>query len=79
MDVDRNETTEVIDLCTPNVDISDIPTAPIVLQNTSTTTTTNKMIERFPNLPHLMSILACYPANNKLDHGEPLLSNIPRM
>ncbi|CAF1382717.1 unnamed protein product [Rotaria sordida] len=74
IDVNINETVEVIDLCTPNIDINDISIVPVVLQNTSIS---NIMIERFPNIQRLLSILPWFPTNNTQNQGYPLLANIP--
>ena len=64
-----NEKVEIIDICTPNMDVNDN-----VIKSTSTT-----IDDRFPNLRRRLSILPCYPTNNKHGQGDPLLPNIPRM
>lgn len=72
----------MIDLCTPNVEMNDNVILPMVLQNIapSSSSSSNTMLERFPNLRYRWSILACYPIKqNEQEHGEPLLVNIPRM
>ncbi|CAF2130754.1 unnamed protein product [Rotaria magnacalcarata] len=63
MDIDINEQIQVIDLCTPDMDVKDIVLSP----------------SRFPDLQQKHSILACYPINSQHEHGQPLLPNIPRM
>ncbi|CAF4150666.1 unnamed protein product [Rotaria sp. Silwood2] len=75
MDADVQEIIEVIDLCTPDIDINDISIESVVLQKASTSDTTK---ERFPNLHRRLSILPCFPTNNnKQNYGDPLLPNIP--
>ncbi|CAF4784307.1 unnamed protein product, partial [Rotaria sp. Silwood2] len=75
IDVDINETTEVIDLCTCSIDVKDISIVSVVLQNASTSNATK---ERFRNLHRRLSILPSFPTkNNKQNYGDPLLPNIP--
>lgn len=63
MDVDIKEQIQVIDLCTPDMDVKDIVLSP----------------ERFLDLQQKKhSILPCYPINSQHEHGQPLLTNIPR-
>ncbi|CAF3477230.1 unnamed protein product [Rotaria socialis] len=61
MDIDINEQIQVIDLCTPDMDIKDIALSP----------------SRFSDLQQKHSILACYPINSQHEQGPPLLTNIP--
>lgn len=87
MDIDMIRKIEVIDLCTPNMDISDTSdlsttvAAAAVLQTTSPSNMMSMMRERFPNLHHRLSILPCYPGNftQNCEGRDPLLPNIPRM
>ena len=37
------------------------------------------MLERFSNLQHRLSILACYPKNKEQEQTVPLFPNVPRM
>jgi hypothetical protein len=55
MDTNAVEISEIIDLCTPNVDINE---ALVVRRSTSVS---NGIIERFANLDHRLSILPLYP------------------
>ncbi|CAF3677382.1 unnamed protein product [Rotaria sp. Silwood1] len=75
---DRNhaafETIEIIDLCTPTMDIDDRSIVPMTLPNRPNLTT---LTERFPNLHRRLPILPCYPTkDNQLNDGDPLLPNI---
>ncbi|CAF3929750.1 unnamed protein product, partial [Rotaria magnacalcarata] len=73
MDIDTDDKTLVIDLCTSDVDIGEIETAS---ENENITLTSKTLIERFPNLGNQLPILPCYPTNDKYAHGDPLLPNI---
>ncbi|CAF4806483.1 unnamed protein product, partial [Rotaria sp. Silwood1] len=75
---DRNhaaiEIIEIIDLCTPTMDIDDRSIVPMTLPNRPNLTT---LTERFPNLHRRLPILPCYPTkDNQLNDGDPLLPNI---
>lgn len=65
MNVDVVEIMEIIDLCTPNMDIN---VAPVVM-----------ITERFPNLAYRLSILPWYPPKDNQGEHHPLLANMPRM
>jgi len=80
MDLDVNDMVEIIDLCTPDVgDMHEISTksTPVLIQNGSTSSI---WVERFPSLSHRLSILPCYPTNERqVQIMHPLLANIPRL
>lgn len=63
MDIDTGSTVEVIDLCTPNMDMEEEPIS----------------YESEPDNTSYLSILACYPKRNEQDPTMPLLPNTPRM
>ena len=76
MEMDVKQEIEVIDLCTPNIDLKD---SMMTSMSETHTLTRRTIIERFPNLEYRWSILACYPVNSKFEQGDPLLVNIARM
>ncbi len=57
---------DTIDICIPDIDIQNNPNV-------------SSIMERFPNLPQKLSILACFPTSYQQNELNPLLSNIPHM
>lgn len=73
--LDVDQSIPIIDLCTPNMEVNEIVITSVI---ETKSLTSHMTIERFPNLRCLWPILACYPSSeNKHEHGEPLLANIP--
>ncbi|CAF4425087.1 unnamed protein product, partial [Adineta steineri] len=62
-----NETTEIIDLCTPTMDTN------------STASPSLTHVQQFPNLEHRLSILASFPFHQEQQQGFLLFANIPCM
>ncbi|CAF1440915.1 unnamed protein product, partial [Adineta steineri] len=61
-----NQTTEIIDLCTPTMDTN------------STASPSLTHVQQFPNLEHRFSILASFPFHQEQQQqGFPLFANIP--
>jgi hypothetical protein len=80
MDIDENGAIEIIDLCSPNVDIIDeISLTPILIEAAAAASVPTTITKRFPNLDQRLSILPWYPTSDKYDQGHLLLANLPRM
>jgi len=77
MDMVVSDAPEIIDLCTPEMDNSEVSMAPVGILSESASDTT--VVERFPNLQHRLSILPLYPTYDSKNQSHPLLTNIPRM
>jgi len=77
MDRVVSDAPEIIDLCTPEMDNSEVSMAPVVVL--SETASDNRVVERFPNLQHRLSILPLYPTCDSKNQSHPLLTNIPCM
>jgi len=71
METGVNEKLDIIDLCTPNLDIDES----VGIKNTVASTIN---VESYAHLESRLSILPLYPTSDKYDHGYPLLPNIPR-
>ena len=54
MDISGHEIIEIIDLCTPNLDVNDIVAVPVVKEDVSTSTIT---VQPYTNLKNRLSIL----------------------
>ena len=76
MNIDVAVKLDIIDLCTPNVDINEALDVSVVQQNALAS---NMNVERFPNLHHRLCILPLYPSNANDDQSHPVLANIPCM
>ena len=73
--MDLDETTEIIDLCTPTLDNGD---RSIVAQVSQDISPFEPLFERFPNHYHRLYILPWFPISDNEDQGHPLLANVPR-
>ncbi len=77
MDMVVSDSPEIIDLCTPEMDNSEVSMTPVVILSESASD--NMAVERFPNLQHRLAILPLYPPCDSKNQSHPLLTNIPRM
>jgi hypothetical protein len=66
---------EVIDLCTPYMDLTEAPAMPVTMPDGSST---ERITERFPHLQQRRSILPMYPCSGSQEQGFLLLANLPR-
>jgi hypothetical protein len=81
METDVNAIPEIIDLCTPTLDIDEVVEASVVVkENESMVSSTFMPFERISNIDQRLSILPLYPTNDMQDQGKyPWLANFPRM
>ena len=77
MDTDTSDRPELIDLCTPNTESTEVTELHVV---TSKGLVSTVSFERLSNLDQRLTILPLYPTSDRQDQTKyPLLPNLPRM
>lgn len=77
MDIGSNEQVEIVDLCTPKLEMSDLAaTLPVVIPKQESSSTFDG-IERCLKFDPRLCILPLYPMSDLLEQQYPLLPNIP--
>ena len=75
--MDLDETTEIIDLCTPPT-LNNDDRSIVAQLSSSDTPLSDALFERFPNHYHRLYILPWFPISDNEDQGHPLLANVSR-
>ena len=76
--IDLDETTEIIDLCTPPILNNGDRSIVIQLFSSPDTTLSDALFARLPNHYHRFYIFPWFSISDNEDQGHPLLANVPR-